>query len=434
MTKRRTSPRRGALASVWLPLVLLLTQLTRRLSLPLSLVVVAIAATGCRFAAPERKTQSGGQAQKDIALTQQQIRLRMRGLVGPMCGEIEQAADRIVANTTNRTVQRAALEWKIEAVPAMRGALFQPDPLTALTDTWALCIQMADYFETGPGKTALADSSPTAVATCRRLEENLAQVAATVTVSGDVSKTRTAVRQWAVDHPIQHSIAGRESTLSRVLDRDAAGSLSTGEVVAEITTSVDDLSRRLEIYSDQLVRQAHWEADLLKWEILNDVPLDQALPLAERAVRTAEQAAATMDRLAPAVERAVVVAENTPKVIASEREVAIKALQVELARTIAFAQDERTAALAYLTQERIAALKTLEERLAIERKTLTLDLDRISVQVVDHAVWRVAQLAGVILVALFVGAVLLLLLTRRLFPLGQSPGGIRREVHVSADP
>jgi hypothetical protein len=160
---------------------------------------------------------------------------------------------------------------------------------------------------------------------------------------------------------------------------------------------------------------------LLKSEILADVPLEQALPLAERAVNSAEQAAATMDRLAPAVERAVVVAENTPKLITSEREAAIKALQDELARTIKFAQDERTGALTFLTQERIAVLKTLDERLTIEREALTKDLDRISVQVVDHAIWRVAQLAAVILVALFISAVLLLLLARRLFPVGQSP-------------
>jgi septal ring factor EnvC (AmiA/AmiB activator) len=285
---------------------------------------------------------------------------------------------------------------------------------------------MADYFESGPGKAILGDSSPTAVATCCRLEETLAQVAARTTFSGDLSKTRADVRQWAADHPIKYSIAGRESTLSRVLDREAAGALSTGEVVYEITTAVDDLSRRLDIYSDQMVRQARWEADLLKSEILADVPLDQALPLAERAVRTAEQAAATVDRLAPAVERALSVAENTPKLITSERKEAINALQVELARTIRFAQEERTAALAQLTQERIATLKDLDERLEIERKALTVDLDRISVQVVDHAIWRVAQLAAVILIALFISAVLLLLLTRRLFPVGQSPNGIRR--------
>jgi hypothetical protein len=387
-------------------------------------VVVAIIAIGCRFAPREVKTQPGGRAMKDINLTLNQIRLRMRALVGPLCGEIEQAADRIAAGTTNRPVQRAALEWKIEAVPAMRGALFQPDPLTALVDSWALCNQMADYFETGAGKTGLGDSSPIAVATCRRLEETLAQVAGTITASGDASETRVHVRHWAADHPIKHSIAGRESVLSRVLERDAAGAFSAGEAVTDITTSVDDLSRRLEVYTEQLVRQARWEADLLKSELLTDVPLDRALPLAERAVTTTEQAAASLDRLAPVMERAVAIAESGPKLLTSEREAAIKVLQEELARTTRFMQEERLAVLAELTRERVAALKSLEETFELERKGLIADFDRISVGVVDHASWRVAQLSVLILVALFTGLVLLLRFTRRLFPPVRSPNPI----------
>jgi hypothetical protein len=396
-------------------------QETRGQKIPWLAVVLVIAATGCQLAAPEIKVQPGGLTKEEIALTRNQIRLRVRAMVGPMCGEIEQAADRIAAGTTNHDLKRAALEWKIEAVPAMRGAIFQPDPITALMDTWVLCNQMADYFETGPGKTALSNSSPTAVATCRRLEETVAQVAATMTVSGDVSKLRALVRQWATDHPIKTSIAGRESFLSHVLDRDAMEELSAGEVVADITTVVEDLSRKLEVYTEQLVRQARWEAELFKSEILTDVPFDQALPLAERAVKTAEQATATLDRLAPAVERGVVVAESAPKVIASEREAVTKMLQEELARTRQFVREERIATLAHLSQERIAAVKTLEQIVELERKGLTEDLYRISVKMVDHASWRAAQLCVLILVALFIGVALLLLLTRCLFAPGQHP-------------
>jgi hypothetical protein len=393
----------------------------RELPIALLAVVLVLAATGCQLAAPEIKVQPGGLAKEDIALTQNQIRLRVRAMVGPMCGEIEQAADQIAAGTTSHDLKRAALEWKIEAVPTMRGAIFQPDPITALMDTWVLCTQMADYFETGPGKPALGNSSPTAVATCRRLEEMVAQVAATMTVSGDVSKLRALVRQWAADHPIKNSIAGRESFLSHVLDREAMEALSAGEVVADLATAVEDLSRKLDVYTDQLVRQARWEAELFKSEILADVPVNQALPLAERAVRTAEQAAATLDRLAPAVERGAVVAESAPKVIASEREATTKLLQEELARMNRFVREERIATLAYLRQERIAALKDLEQIFELERKGVTEDLHRISVKMVDHAIWRAAQLCVLILVALFIGVALLLLLARRLFTPVQDP-------------
>ena len=87
-------------------------------------------------------------------------------------------------------MQRAALEWKIEAVPEMREALFQPDPLTALIDSWVLSNQMADYFASGPGKMALGEFHPVAAATCRKLEETIAQVAGR-TGFGDTSKARS---------------------------------------------------------------------------------------------------------------------------------------------------------------------------------------------------------------------------------------------------
>jgi hypothetical protein len=286
---------------------------SREFLIALLAVALVAAATGCKLAVPQRRVQTTGHPKEDVALTLNQIRLRMRAMVGPMCGEIEQTADLIAAGTTNHDLKRAALEWKIEAIPAMRAAIFQPDPITALMDTWVLCYQMVDYFETGPGKTALSNSSPTAAVTCRRLEETVAQAAVTMTVSGDVSKIRAFTRQWATDHPIKNSIAGRESILSRVLDRDAVETLSVGEVVADLNTAVEDLSRKLEVYSDQPVRQARWEAVLLKSELLADMPVGQVVLLAERAVRSAEQAAATLNWLAPAVERGVVVAESAPQ-------------------------------------------------------------------------------------------------------------------------
>ena len=87
---------------------------------------------------PERKLEPVVHAQQDVAVTSNQLRLRMRSLVGPMSAQIEQAADQIIAGTADKTVKRAALLWKIEAVPALRKALFEPDPYSAVMDTWVL--------------------------------------------------------------------------------------------------------------------------------------------------------------------------------------------------------------------------------------------------------------------------------------------------------
>src|SRR5262249_19216085 len=149
--------------------------------LPVLVAALLVTGTGCRMALPERPIEAKVHPQQDFIVNQHQVRLRMRALVDPMCGAIEQTADAIIAGTTNRTVQQAALRWKIEGVPAVRKALFQSDPFTAVADTWVLFHQMADYFETGRGQAALGPASAQAAATCRRLEEEFTQIVASTT-------------------------------------------------------------------------------------------------------------------------------------------------------------------------------------------------------------------------------------------------------------
>jgi hypothetical protein len=208
-------------------------------------------------------------------------------------------------------------------------------------------------------------------------------------------------------------LAGRETALGRVLERDAAAFHSTGEVVAELTTAVDDLGRRFELYSDQLPRQARWEAEYVKSEALSELKLDRVFPLAERAVGSAERAAASADRLTPMVERALGLVEGAPKLLLGERDAVIKSVQDELTRATGFVEKERIVALEYLTNERIAALNEMRETVARERQAATQDIEHLSLKVVDHAFWRAAQLLALILVALPVALVVIVLALRR---------------------
>jgi hypothetical protein len=376
----------------------------------LLLAALLFTGTGCRMARPATKIDAKAHPPKDIAASYNQVRLRMRALVRPMCGELEQSADAIIAGTTNLAVQQGALRWKIEGVSALREALFQPDPVTAIADTWLLCNQMADYFENGRGKESLGGASAQAAATCRRMEEEFTQVASSMSISGDVSKARALARKWAGEQPILYSIASRESALSRVLERDIADSFSFGQAVGEMTTAVDDLNRKLSIYGDQIFRQARWEAELFKLELLEGLPMDEAMPIARQAVRSIEQAFAAVG---PAVERAIKVGEDAPKFVASEREAAIKAVQDEFTRALELVDEERIAAMEQVTIERIAALKELHVALRDERQALASDVEKISLKVVDRAMWRLALLVSVTVVVLLLAAVAGLFLVQR---------------------
>jgi hypothetical protein len=328
-----------------------------------------------------------------------------------MCGEIERTADQIAAGTSDPAVRRAALRWKIDAVPALSAALFQPEPMTAVLDSWVFFNQMADFFETGAGKDQLGESAPVAVEASRRLEQEIADVFAAMTVSHDVSRVRAFAKSWAAAHPIRYAIGDRETALGRSLERDVPESWSTGEAVAEITTSVDDLNRKLDVYNEHVFRQARWEAELLASDLrLADMP-----PLAERSVQSAESLAAAFDRIAPGFERLAAVAETTPAFVASERKTTIDGLGLELTRMIAFLAQERIAALKQVTEERIAAIDTITKAATTERNAFERDIERVGVQLVDHAIWRLAQLLAAVLVCVGVGTVGILLLVRKLF-------------------
>jgi hypothetical protein len=70
----------------------------------------------------------------------------------------------------------------------------------------------------------------------------------------------------------------------------------------------------------------------------------------------------------------------------------------------------------------VAALFELHRNIAEERVAFTGDLQRLSFDVVDRVFLRMAQLGAVFVLVMFGSAVVMLLLTRRLFVTKQGTG------------
>jgi len=378
-------------------------------------VILLLALGGCLTTTPIHKMEEDVHASTDLAVNTQQIRVRMRALVEPLSAVIVTNADRIRETAPNRDVQREALLFKIQAVPALREALFRPDPFNAILDSWVLTQQMSDYFETGRGRTALGDAAPKAVAVCRFLASHIEEVAASMTFSGDVADIGDFARKWAADHPIRDSIAGRESTVSLVTETQLQETFSTTQVAGSLVVTTDDLIRRLDVYSDQLLHEARWQAELFAMDLGQIYKTEEALLLAEQAVESAAVATANANRLLPQLEAALAVAESAPDVMASERVTAIAALVQEVDRTLDFVREERVAALAQLTRERQAAIIELRQGIEKESQSLIANMERISQKVVEQAFIRGVQLTAGALIAAFIGLFVLLLAARRLF-------------------
>jgi hypothetical protein len=364
------------------------------------IIALVVQLAGCAESRPRERTDAT--VKQSLAVSHEQVRLRMRGLAEPMCGQIEQSADSIIAATTDHKLQLAALDWKIDAVPAMREALFQPNAFAAALDTMVLLNQMIDYFDTGPGKHALGPASPQAVATCRTMEEEFNRVLVSATTSGQLPKVRDYSRKWAKDHPITGSISSRQSVLARAFEKDFDTSLSASELVAEMSTTMDDLNRKLGVYSSQLIRQARWETERFKLQMVSEFELDKVIPLARQGVEleakatgTVDRMAATVDRLTPSVERSLALVQEIPKLIASERQSAFKELH-----------DERTGSVEDLRRERVVAINAINDIAIRERQQALSGADQITMKGIDYSVQRIIRIGAV---AMAVGAVLALL-------------------------
>jgi hypothetical protein len=375
--------------------------------------MLAAAGSGCQVSAPAHKMSEEVHSNDDLAVQPERVRVCMRSLVEPLCGAIVASADRIQAETPDRAIQREAILWKIEAVPAVRESLFRPNPFAAVADSWVLAWQMIEYFESGPGKAALGDQSAVALEACRTMEREIEALSAAMTISKNTSDVRKVAMDWAKAHPIRHTIAGRESILGQVSDRQIQDSFSMSEAVGSVVITLDDLNRRMDVYSAQLLDQARWQAELLSMDLAADYELDTLLALAKRAADSADQAASTLNRLAPAMETALAVAASGPELIAAERKVAIEAAQMEIARVIEFARKELEETQRYVTVERKAALSDAAATIVAERKALAADVDGTFTRLVDYAFWRIVCLAGVVLVLVFVGIIALGIAWRR---------------------
>lgn len=377
------------------------------------LVLCGTMVVGCKSTGIDAQVERGAHPDADLSATDQQVRLRIRALIEPMSAAIVESADHIRAGTADPAIQREALVWKIEAVPALREALFRPNPFVAISDAWVLLFQMTDYFQSGPGGEALGEAAPIAASTCQALEKELQTVAASLTYSGNVDDVREFTRELAARYPIRTTIAGRESTLSRVTERELVENFTTQEVVGHMVVTLDDLSRRMGVYSAQLFEQARWQAELFALDMAGDYNLEKAMPLAEETVRATTNALESLNRLMPRIEAALTTATEAPELVTQERTAAIDAARQEISRTIEFVHQERIEALEFISREREATVKALNESIDAEREAVLKETEQVVLRVVDHTIDRMVRLVAIGGGIVIVVAILILLVWRR---------------------
>ncbi|MBN8466516.1 chemotaxis protein [Corallococcus exiguus] len=351
-----------------------------------TVVLLAALWGGCASLAPQRSELVTRVGRSDLSVAV--MRTRVRDLARRFSGLIEALADDLAARSGSPHVASAMLRFKANAVPAVQSALFQPDPVAALIDTWTLLAQLEDSLP----HTAV-DASPELLAqahdTLVDLESQVEAEWREVTGVEDVTPARDKVHAWAAAHPLTGPLVTRESTtglLASLTDVTGGGLRSTAAGLVEDTR---DLTARVDLYATSLPRQARWQAELVATDALH--------------APTVQAALAELGRTVDLLDRVGALAANSPALIERERRAVMDAVHAERLGLQEFITGERKAVLADVDRERQA----VEASLHAERVATLQQLDGLARGWVDHAFDRLGPLVDRVLLWLTLLAVLL---------------------------
>ena len=379
--------------------------------LPRVLLLLALAggaglAAGCATvqAPPSALMQRVGKSD----LRPEELRIRVRALAPRFSGQLEYLADSIAAQAGDTPTYAAMLRFKVNALPALQAALFQPDPVAALVDTWALVAQLQDVV----ARTPVGDTPAVAALAVPRfaaMERELEVLWKELTGKASVADTRAKVHAWARDNPIVDSVAARPSTtalLSRLTAQAGIGALASAGQLLETT---QDLTARLDLQTAFLPKQGRWQAESFLLSALSSPTYRDAVP----------ELPAMMQALQGVTEQV----QALPWLVAREREA-----------VLAGVREERLGVQAFATGEREQLVSTLQA----ERAVVLAEADRTVQRGVDHAFDRAQRLvdrmflwfAGLLLLAVLGGALLALLLLRAWRHRPAHPLAPRREAHA----
>ena len=382
----------------------------------------------CLAACASAPTRTAKMAEVGVQQSTAEMRIYLHDYLRGFSGEIAAAADRVIVAEDDLSARAAALRLKANGVIAMQAAVFQHDPIAALTDAWVLTAAMARFFDDGNGKDLFRGSQPVVVEALRRLEVQVDALAQSLVGHERVDVVRPKIRRFVLDNPVSDlSFSRRSASLGASALTAAAWGTDLRQSVAQIDETARDASDRLTIYAEQLPQVARWQAEMLLIDAQHEF---LAKPFAtldhvDADIGALDQRLGVIHEDIDAIGKFV---NGTPTLVANERALLLESFARERAMIFASVDSERVATLASLTAERetiLAAVAELRRASFADLRTETVhsldridklsmdrvrDLSRLSQEAIDRLFWRALEL---LLVACAAITVLTLVLRQR---------------------
>ena len=349
-------------------------------------------------------TQSASMRQLGVEVSSEAIRVRLRSEAIPFTGLMAQAADVVIAESSDPAVRRRALVWKVNVVPALYRTLFTQRPLVALLDTWALLVQAEKYLESPEGRAAFGPGAEGVLATTRELEGRIQEIVRWAVPERKLPAIRAGVVEWAEKHPVRLTFATRDSIDQYLVTLKPTEELSVFAAVGQLNEDMTGLIGRMDFLPVMVPNLVTWQAQLAYIDLI-DPRLEAALGRGGDAMNRVDAMIAWLGTsgLEGFAEQQRIQLMGG---IAAERAEIERLVERQRGEIQAFVDQERVEIAALVQRER-AAVMADAQRLTDHA---TAEATRSAKEVVDHAISRAAILLGALLVAV---AVLVLALRRR---------------------
>jgi len=345
-----------------------------------------------------------------------ELRIRMQELSVLCAGIIEKAGDEIIAQTNDPAIKRKALLWKMNSIPALYKAFYNPKPLIAMLDSWALSLQMKQFFKSKAGQKAFGEWHIYGRNAAALIEAKMVQLAKLMSPTGDISLPENFIQSWSDDNPIQIPFFVRESLVPILSSGAAEKALSAFQAAANLPYQLDDITNRFTVYGDYLPKQARWQSELLLSDLGVHEKIDTLIAELTTATQVLQQVGEVVEKSPGFItdERSAVL-----EVFRNERLETLSAINKQRIETLDTINQQRIETLDFLTREKAAIIDALEnerkivlEVLKSERHIVLTEVESMGNRIVqdgikeldkliDHFFLRAAQLIGVCLIITF---------------------------------
>ena len=362
--------------------------------------VVGLSVAGC----PKVPEQTGLMAQMNITASATELRARMGEFGRRFAAYLEVSADSVIEATSDPSIQRSAILYKLSAIPAAHDAALRSDPLLAGWDTWALLLQLRQFASSEDGLRVFGEYNDIVLRGLDEATTKFEELATAATGERD-SVASTAIQDWVDDHPIKDVPFVRPSIIG-----EAAGLLGSGEglgsMVIGLEGSLSRLEQRVAYLSETAFKQAVWVGQIA---VRNGMALDE------------------VTRFFDLMDASTSFLEEFPSNLTEHRVAVVEAIGRERYTVMLELERLRGETMGELSRERVAILDALTAERAIvmdafsgERAAVMAGVDSLANQVidrqyqlVDHIFWRLFQLAAILGALALVGVWVVVRLVRR---------------------